>query len=433
MQQSLLAGALALAAGAALAGPVRAQSNQIPGTDVKLGLLQQLVSMGRSGAFPNGLNALAMSTTSCNVGTVQVPWLAAMAEDHPFISFLIARDDGTRLRQISNRSFVKHGFFALANSQCTPCQGGSPQGLFLGIGCSDTYSTSNNGNNFWLGPPEEIDSWLGEWEATCSFFDAGLFPNPPFDCDGSRSFNTTQANGLGPVGNRVQVRDLDLVVAGGDTAAFWYQAHYVIRGEPEANRNNNLGSRAFIPTFDAGQNQWNFQIGGALLEGSLLQRWPGAQIGSATNGGDDGRVYVAVKVSGPTAGLYHYEYAVHNRDSHRGVGELRIPICPGAQVTGIGTLDPDTDAANDWSAAVEGSELVFSANTQPVQWNTIHNFWFDSDAAPSAANLSLPLFQPGPGAGALTIASSAPLGLFNVVTGPGCGAGGVAPTLFATG
>ena len=51
-----------------------------------------------------------------NVGfmAVDVPWLQAMAEDHPFIAFLLVRESNGRLVQISDHSYVKHGFFAQA-------------------------------------------------------------------------------------------------------------------------------------------------------------------------------------------------------------------------------------------------------------------------------------------------------------------------------
>src|SRR5262249_55853311 len=162
-------------------------------------------------------------------------------ERHPFISFIIVRAKDGRFEQISDQSYVKHGFFALSNSLCSTC---SPtDGSVLGIGCSDTYDVSNNGDNYWLGPPEEIDSWLGTWTAACSHFDKGEPPkNPPQDCDSVRSLTSSQANNLGPVGHRIHVADADFNVPG---ATFYFQGMYTITGEPEATRDDNLGSRPF--------------------------------------------------------------------------------------------------------------------------------------------------------------------------------------------
>jgi hypothetical protein len=131
---------LALAAAAPAAG---AQSNTVPGLNVKLGILGGLQVYGHQGTYPNGLTAMAMSTTSCNNGTVNVPWLQAMNANHPVIAFLAVRESNGRMQQISDRSYVKHGFYALSSSQCTPCQNPS-NGTFLGVGCSDTYGVGNN-------------------------------------------------------------------------------------------------------------------------------------------------------------------------------------------------------------------------------------------------------------------------------------------------
>ena len=51
-----------------------------------------------------------MNTTSCNLGSVDVPWLAAgsgtMQSNHPYIAFLACREMSGRLTQISNYSYV---------------------------------------------------------------------------------------------------------------------------------------------------------------------------------------------------------------------------------------------------------------------------------------------------------------------------------------
>lgn len=401
-----------------LAAPRAAQSNTVPGLDVALGGLTFFESEAHTGSFPNGNNAFAMATTSCNVGTVNIPWLQAMNSNHPFISFLVVREENGRMWQISDRSWVKHAFFALSSSQCTPCQNPSP-GTFLGVGCSDTYSTSNNGDNFWLGPPDEIDPWLGLWDPNCSYFDQGDPPvSPPNDCDGSRSFF---GGGLGPIGHRVKIGDRDLLHQPG-SASFYYASHYVARGEAAALRDDNFGWKPFTPAFQAGQNEWDMSanIGAGPTWGSVLDAWAGATVASASNGSEDGRLYVGVNVIGPVEGLYRYEYAIHNRDNHRGVGAFRIPICPSAQVQDALTLDPDDNAGNGWTMVRNGSELVFSTGDNPVVWNTIHNFSFLSDAAPIASTLTMDAFAPGPGVSSLPVALVAPGAVYNVYIGDGC-------------
>ncbi|MBI3817414.1 MAG: hypothetical protein HY286_01890 [Planctomycetes bacterium] len=418
-------GLLPAAAFVAFAGFVNstfAQSNTIPGLNVKLGGLSSLTEMGRTGTFPAGMNGLAMTTTACNTGTVDVPWLAAMADNHPIIAFIVVRERGTRMQQISDRSYCKHGFFALSLNDCSPCQHPSPNGTWLGVGCSDTYSTSNNGDSYWLGPPDEIDPWLGMWNPVCSHFDQGEPPvPPPADCDGIRSLSQSQVNALGPVAHRIHVSDQDLNF---NSSNYYYQGYYNIRSEAEANRGDNLGSKKFTPSWTG--SAWSIVTNdSAITYGSVLSRWNGATVTSNTNGSDDGRVYVAVKVTGPTNGLYHYEYAIHNRDNMRGVCSIHLPVSPCTTVSGLGFHDVDSDATNGWTLTQTSTEIIIQNPTNPVLWNSIYNVWFDSIAAPVTSGFSATLDEanPGPGAPTITIPTTVPMNVpfsnFGLGT-PGC-------------
>lgn len=399
--------------------PAAAQSNAIPGTDISLGALDNMTAFGKVGTYPFGQSAFAMATTSCNVGSVDVPWLAAMEANHPCIAFLVARveADGSRLVQVSNYSHLKHGFFATSQSLCSACQNPSP-GTFLGVGCSDTYSTFNNSDNFWLAPAEEVDPWTGEWDPVCSFFDAGLNPVPPFDCDGIRSFSTAQAGVLGQLGHRVIVNDAELSFA---DAAYYYASHYVVPGEPEAARGNNTGHRGFKPVFDPlSPGGWQLNDTTSLIHGSVLDRWPGALVTSATNGGQDGRVWVAAKVSGPDSqGLYRYEYALHNRDNARGIGAVTWPTCSEAP-SGFGFRDVDLDQSNQWTPKVLGGALRYDTGDNPLRWNSIYNFWFESPTPPEMGAIELEAFAPGAGPASFSVSTWVPAGAYAVTLGAGC-------------
>ncbi|MEM7305491.1 MAG: hypothetical protein AAF682_02415 [Planctomycetota bacterium] len=413
----------------AAGGVAFGQSNLIPGTDVSLAKMDTISAMGRTGVFPNGMNGVAMATTSCNKGTVDVPWEAAMLEDHPFIAFVVARETDGRLTQISDYSFVKHGFFALTDSFCDTCQEGPfGGGDFLGLGCSDTYGITNNGDQYWLAPPQEIDPWLGEWDATCSHFDMGEpAVGPPANCDGNRSLSTAMASALNPVGHRVNIPDSAFQEAGD----FYYQGYYVVRGEPEDERENNWGTREFNPSWNGAK--WNTPSVAGFIEGSVLNRWSGATVNSVKNGNSDGRIFVAVKVTGPVGGMYRYEYAVQNRDNFRGAGDISIPICSGATIENFGFSDVDTNAGNDWTATVNGASLDISVGSNPVRWNSFYNFWFDSDAAPVDGTMGIDQFDAGAGLGTLNLTTSTPQGLYNIYLGDGCSNGAGFPSLFATG
>ena len=79
----------------------------------------------------------------------------------------------------------------------------------------------------------------------------------------------------------MRVHDDDFAVPG---ASFFYQCGYLIPHEAEALRGDNLGSRQFTATWNAGSQQWDLADSSAFLQGSVLQRWIGATIGSAVSG-----------------------------------------------------------------------------------------------------------------------------------------------------
>ena len=416
-----------------IAADLSAQTGYIPGRDIKLEDTWAIARYRRTGTFPNGVQAIGMWTKCCNPGTSNIPFQAAMNPNHGFIHYIVARESGGRFVQISNYAWVKHTFGSNNDpSTCGSCIGGGTTS-FVHVGCSDTYANSQAVDHFNLGPPGEVDPWLGGWVPQCSWFDRG---NPPvavsLQCDGIRSLTQTQANVLNQsIGDCMRVYDDDLNVPG---ANFYFQSGYLIQSEAESVRDNNIGSRQFTAVWN-GSTNWTLTDGANYLLGSVLQRWSGATITSAANGTDDGRFYVAVKVTGPTNGLYHYEYAVQNRDNKRGMGAFRIPVCPEAQVLNFGFHDVDRNALTDWTSSKVGSEIVFqtqAVSPNPLRWNSIYNFWFDSDAAPLAGTLLLDQYDVGPGALTVNVSSTTPSGVFNQNLGAGCGIPN-APTLFATG
>lgn len=413
---------------------LQAQSNVIAGRDLRLETANTITRYRRSGTFPTGVQAIGIRTTCCNPGVGAIPFQAAMQATHGFIHYIVARESDGRLVQISNYAWIKHTFGSNNDpGACGACPTGTTTS-FVEPGCSDTYLASQSVDHFNLGPPSELDPWLGSWNPICSYFDRG---NPEVavaqQCDGIRSVTQSQASVLNQqIGLTMRVYDDDLNVPG---AAFCYQAGYLVPGEADALRGDNIGSRAFTAAWNAGAGQWTIADSGGFLAGSILQRWTGATLTSNGNGNDDGRYYVAVKVTGPTNGLYHYEYAVHNRDNGRGAGSLRIPVCAGARVLNLGFHDVDRDALTDWSVAVAGNEIVFQTTAlhpNPLRWNSIYNFWFDSDAAPVAGSVQLDQYAFGPGAMVVAVPTSTPSGVYNQHLGAGCGSPN-APTLFATG
>ncbi len=409
---------LLLSLGVSFASLLSAQSNTVPGLNGRLEILDDITYWGRSpAAHPGGLVGLSMRNTMCNPGTVSIPWFAQMLENHPKFGFLITRLSGDRMVQISDRSYCKHAFTSASTSgACGPCNGIG--GNMMGVTCSDTYSAGNNGSRGNLGPADEINPWLGTWPHTGSFFDQG-FPNvgAPGNNDGQQS----PINIFDPVTNRVTIKETDLLVAG---ASYFYGIELLHEGEAVANRADNIKSRGFQPTWNG--STWtvaNTAVGEAF--GSILQHWPGAHVNSGGNGNDDGRFYVACKTTSLGFGNYHYEYAIHNVDNHRGGASLRVPLAPGATVTNAGFRDIDNNPLNDWTFSQSATEIAFTAvGTNAANWNTIYNCWFDCSIAPGAGSVTIDEARPGPGALSVQVAIDVPSGLAfaqKATVGASCG------------
>ncbi|MGK0204367.1 MAG: hypothetical protein ACI9S9_003450, partial [Planctomycetota bacterium] len=204
---------------AVLAPSLAAQSNTVAGLDGRLTVINNLTYYGRRGpAYPNGEVGMAMLNSMCNPGSVNIPWFAAMQPEHPMFGFIIARVANDKIEQINEWSFCKHAFTSInVNGACGSCQNPGT-GSLMGINCSDTYGASNNASRTWLGPPEEIDPWLGTWSPVGSYFDIGdpMQAGYPAAADGNRSLSQSIFDS---VDNRVTVDEVDLTTAG---ASYYY-------------------------------------------------------------------------------------------------------------------------------------------------------------------------------------------------------------------
>ncbi|MEC7583102.1 MAG: hypothetical protein VYE77_02180 [Planctomycetota bacterium] len=399
-----------------------AQANTVNGLDGQLYDISTTTVWGRQGPqHPNGQVAISVANFICNPGSVDIPWRAAMDENHPIFAFLFTRLSDDRLVQISNRSFCKHAFISVNGNHgpCAPCF--DPQnGTVMGVGCADIYGASTNASRFWLGPADEVNPWLGTWNSVGSYFDRGdPDVGPPFNSDGIRSLTETMTTVwmMGQTKNRVLLSESELVVPG---AQFHYMVQLIHQGEHVSKRDNNILSRE-LDMFWNGV-AWLENDQGPAMSGTVLHRWPGATVTLGGNGQDDGRIAVACKVTGPTDGKWHYEYAIHNIDNHRGLASFRLPVCPQATIENLGFRDIDQDSLNDWTASVSGNEILWSAPANnALRWNTLFNFWFDSDAAPNSANADFDQALLGPGAASFQVVTDGPVDLPHIDLGPGCG------------
>ena len=111
---------------------------------------------------------------------------------------------------------------------------------------------------------------------------------------------------------------------------------------------------------------------------------------------------------------------MHNRDNSRGIDAVTLPSCVQAGIQNFGSRDIDDLAGNNWTATMDGGAIEVQGAGNPLAWNTIYNFWFDSPAAPVAGDMTLTEAAAGPGADQFTVSTTIPGSANFAVTGPGC-------------
>ena len=363
------------------------------GHDLMLHSLDGIISLGREGAFPNGLNGLSMRTTICNVGNTDVPWFRPMDERHPVIAMNLYRLSDDRFEQVG-ASWLKHGFFSTNQDSCGTCDNPGT-GQLLGPNCSDTYGSGNNGDRFWLGPRKELNPFTGRWTCRGSFF-AG-FEDDCVRRSGGAGWDNTQ--------HRVEVTDADLSVSG---ATFVYEAFYFHQNE--INIYDNLGWRPCTASWSG--SRWQFATTDALTNGPAILNWGDMQETATPQ--TDGDAILAVKVTDIGGGMYHYEYTLYNMNMDRQLRQFSVPVEDGVTIQNIGFHDIDQDSGNDWTSDYSNGRISWFTDTftqnpdaNSLKYASIFNFRFDADRAPATTGAALGQFKPG-GTDTLTAGTMAP-------------------------
>ncbi len=355
--------------------------------DVEVSALSGLVQRARVGSFPNGRIGSAASTTSCNIGNVDVPWFRQMDPRHPFIAQNLYRvTSGGRLEQIGI-GWLKHGFFAADASGCGTCDPDFGDN-HLNIGCQDTYGSGNNSDRNWLGPRFEVNPLSGVWDPCGSHFDIGNGSQP--DCRES-------SHSHGPIDHMLRVYDADLNVSG---AQFYYESYYVVIDD-----DNNLNNASYRrTTASRSGDTWSFSHPENMVRGLYVMDWGDTHhfVNDRTHG--DG--IIATRTVDLGGGNFRFEYAVYNHTLWQQVNSFSVSLGSGVNVSNAGfhapTEDEEPYSNEAWSMTVNGDSVTwnvedFNTNefSNTLRYGTVYTFWFEANAAPTAGSATLGLHKPG--------------------------------------
>ena len=134
------------------------------------------------------------------------------------------------------------------------------------------------------------------------------------------------------------------------------------------------------------------------------------------------------KVTNPSAGVWHYEYALYNENLDRGIQSFSVPLIPGVNISNIefhappqepgwandGTFNNQGYSSTPWSVTQSSGSIAWSTetfatnqNANAIRWGTLYNFRFDSDQPPQNANATVDFFKTG---SPMMVAIQAPAG-----------------------
>jgi hypothetical protein len=367
------------------------------GPDVTIIELTDTTGYGSAGGF----RGYAVGTTSCNVGNQPVNWCDASSgcggvlteEQHPVIAQGLYRLKGGRFEQIG-MSWLKHGFLS-TNSPDAACQTGHPSCTSpplgfaqLGVGCTDTYGSFLNGSTP-LGRRSEVNATTG------------VFPFP-----------YSQVTPGNVVDQHIRVAESDLVAASNPGALYWVEGQYI--ADNDAIAGNGFNNASYRPVSVQAVAPFNLTFTGATIrERTALRAWQAQDpkvelVNVDIPGAVVERFEVARRVTNPSSGLWHFEYAIRNLNSDRSGQFFAVDFPDGTTISNQGFKDTEHHSGEpystaDWSQNVTAPEAIVSwwsdefgtnVNANALRWASLFNYWFDADS-PASSTHRLTFFKPG--------------------------------------
>jgi len=370
-------------------------SNPPVGPDVICGDVSNAANYNISG----NMDAVALGTTSCNVGSALLNWFSGTI-NHPLMGgqvYKYQEVSGSGRFESLGQSWLKHAFTALQGTTCCTNCAPSGSGSLLGIGCSDPYGGSLNGSQGSLGPKYQANPHTGQYVAT---------PTHP----------TGGNNG------RIQMLLSELAPSSA-TVRYFGEMTYVALDDARANNSdNNISWREFTVAEGTTTAGYNFTaFGSTVRKQAGIYAWqvadPQVQIfevsvpedSSAPYDGE-AKVFLGARVTDLGNGTWHYEYLLYNQNSERAIGRVQVPCAFAATVTNIGFRDVpylggdglagvDRDGT-DWAGAHAGGFVTWATtpfatnpNSNALRWESSYNFRFDANVAPVVGDITLTQYQ----------------------------------------
>ena len=318
-------------------------------------------------------------------------------------------DNLERFEQIG-QAWIKHTFGADELDECNlGCDTSNcTQFQQLCPGCADPYLADENGWYDLLGSRAWVNPFTGAFQSTAA--------------DHTGHVHDGASHRI-----RVNVDDLNTTLNQG--ATYFAEAQYDTPQEyawcqthpGQCNMYNNASYRKFLVS---GTTNFTFSpLDQTVRTQPAIMAWTGATINQVQpDPGNDGIAFVGSKVTNPSAGVWHYEYALYNQNLDRSIQSFSVPLAT-ANISNIGFHAPPQEPgwANDgtfnnqgyssmpWAVTQVngcqqwlGSCLMWNSetfaqnqNANAIRFGTLYNFRFDADLPPTLWYATIGFFKTG--------------------------------------
>ena len=224
--------------------------------------------------------------------------------------------------------------------------------------------------------------------------------------------------------HRILVETSDLIPAQNQGAMYFAEAEYIVPHEyawcqshpGQCNMYNNASYQR--QNVSGGPTTFSFSpVGSTVREQPAIMAWTGATVNrQEPDPGNDGIWFMGFKVTNPSTGVWHYEYALYNQNLDRAIQSFTVPLGPGVNISNIGFHAPiqHPGFANDGTqgnAGYSSTPWIVTQNASSITWNTetfaqnqnanairfgtLYNFRFDADQPPNPTDATVGFFKTG--------------------------------------
>src|SRR5438094_451465 len=171
-------------------------------------------------------------------------------------------------------------------------------------------------------------------------------------------------------------------------------------------------------TVSGGPTTFSFGATGIThREQPAIMAWTGATVTQLQpDPGNDGIWFMGYKVSNPSTGVWHYEYALYNQNLDRAIQSFSVPIGSGVNISNIGfhapiqhpgwandgTFNNQGYSSTPWTVTQASDSVTWNSetfaqnqNANAIRYGTLYNFRFDADQAPNPTNSTVGFFKTG--------------------------------------